>query len=75
MNEEKKDEIESCKTGKNIINVNAGGDATSSIELSCNAKGQHSWKIKLYGNETTESLTKIDFVEDYLKKHYGNGGD
>ena len=46
------------------------------IELSTNAKGQHQWSIKLYGEEmNSELLEKVLKIDEELSEKFKNERD
>ena len=52
---------------KNIIQT----ASKPSIELSRNAKGIYSWKIKCYDEDLVNSFNEIKIADDALKLRYG----
>ena len=52
----------------------------SSIELHRNAKGEYSWRVKIYCNESTGDdldlvRLEIDRQDGYLREKYGTKSD
>ena len=57
--------------GKEVSRI-IGTEQQSSIEIGCNAKGEKSWKVKVYDDNPADIETKL---EAYIKVAQNMAGD